>query len=250
MKFDENLITKLTEISNFLEQQTTLDESLHELAVMAAHILNVRNCSIMLLKDETPRSFRLRIFSNYGYLPEEAYQEAVKLNEGIAGYVAATGQALLIENIEDSKFSSAARHKDEKNKCFISAPIFKNNRVKGVINIHNPENGRCFDHEDLNLLRLVALLIGKSTQVIQLKNLLKSRYAQFAMAKEAETQIGSKIAPSLLDTDRMAKILAKTFYKELTKAGLNTDQIIGIATEILSLLSEKLKKHIHRQNRN
>lgn len=248
MKVSDDLISKLIGITGLMEGHGDIGESLHEITAMAAKILNVNNCSIMLLKeDETTGEFRLRIFSSYGYLPEEAYKEVVKLNEGIAGHVAATGQPLLIDDIENSDFASMARHKS-KGKGFISAPISIGNKVIGIINAHNPKDGYPFKQEDLNLVSLISLFIGKSIQVIQLQKLLESRYALLAMAREAKIQI-SDITASGCDMDKLSKVLAKTFYKEMTKAGFSIDQIINAATEILSLLHEKLKSYRERRGR-
>ena len=99
MQTDAGFFVKLVGMSTFLEQQEDLDDSLNDFAAMAANIINVENCSIMLFREgDKAGDFRLRVFAKTGYLPENAFQEAVKVNDGIAGRVAATGQALLVED--------------------------------------------------------------------------------------------------------------------------------------------------------
>jgi hypothetical protein len=48
---------------------------------------------------------------------------------------------------------------------------------------------------------------------------------------------------------KVAKLLAKTFYHEMARAGFGPDHMLTTATEILSLLNEKLDKHKNRKER-
>jgi hypothetical protein len=84
--------------------------------------------------------------------------------------------------------------------------------------------------------------------VVQLQNLLKSRFAQLALAKESEALAGAMI-PSGQDSGKVAKFVARTFYRELTKAGFGAEQIIDTATEIISLLGAQVRSHSSRSKR-
>jgi L-methionine (R)-S-oxide reductase len=246
---NEDLTHKLVDLSAFIEQQTNLDDSLHELAAMAANILNVENCSIMLLKDEgNTQEFTLRVFAHSGFLPESAHREATKIKEGISGYVVATGNSLFVEDIDKSEFSKLKRGR-YKSKGFIAVPILINDKVIGVINANTPNNRPNVCKKDLELLNIIALLISKSIQLIQLQSLLNSKYAQFALAQEKDSHNSNVILSISQNPGKIARILAKTFYSEMSKAGFGPDHMISTATEILSLLSDKLKMHSRRHNR-
>ena len=250
MKNEENYFVKLIGLSSFLEQQANMDVSLDELVSLAANLLYVENCSIMLFKDEQGSGeFRLRVFATCGPLPAKAFKEATKINHGIAGHVAATGQTLLVDNIQNSPLLPLARRPGDPNKSFMSVPIVINGKVIGVFNISNAKDGRCFDHNDLNLATFVALLVGKSIQVIQLQNLLNSRYAQLALARESGKTVSSAINLTTQDPAKLVKILAKSFYREMTNVGLGRDHIVNAATEIISLLGDSLAKHRQRMER-
>ena len=230
----EDLTYKLHHLSSFIESQVSLDENLHELVLMAANIMKVENCSIMLLKDkEDGEDITLRVFAHSGHLPEVASREAMKIKEGIAGRVAATGRPLFIEDIDRSKYAPLKRGK-YKSKGFMSAPIIIHERVAGVINANTPKGRPALMKKDFELLKVVSLLIGKSLQVIQLQNLLRSRYVQFAIAKEKEMNE----VPFCRNNDELAKIRTRAFYNEMIKAGFAPDHIITAATEILSLLNK------------
>lgn len=242
-------VHELFDLSTFLEQQLNLDDSLRELAVMAAEILDTENCSIMLLKDEEGSDEpTLRIFAHSGYLPEAAHTEARKLKDGVSGYVAATGESLLVEDIERSPFAPLKRGR-YRSTGFIAVPIVIQGKVVGVINANTPRSKQNVDKRDLELLTAIALLISKSIQVIHLQNLLRSRYAQFALAHEKAADSVTIPTAVLQNPDSTARILAKTFYSEMTKAGFGPDHILATASEIISLLTEKLKRHGDRAGR-
>lgn len=250
LNFQQNQFIKLVGLSSFLEQQASLDESLDGIVAMSANILNIRNCSIMLFReDELGDGVSLRMFAKYGEFPAKAATEAVKINKGIAGRVAASAQPLLVQNIENSEYLPLARTPDSPSKSFICVPIVIGGKVIGVMNVSNPVDNRSFDYNDLNVSVFVTLLIGRSVQVIQLQNLLKSRFAQMAVMQEAKDIIGDALSLNNYDSEMMVKMLSKSFYKEMTKAGFTKNHIINAATEIISLLSESLNKHDKRIKR-
>ncbi len=242
---------RLIGLAAFLEQQESLDDCLDELSADAAGLLGVKNCSIMLFRrDETSGELTLRISSSYGDLTSEARNEEVKVNDGIVGKVAASGRPLLVEDILHSEFLPLARRPATPGRSFICVPILISGRVIGVINISNPQDERTFDHSDLCLANIFALLVGKSLQVSQLQSLLRSRYAQLALLKESHELTTGHLLTGKGDTEQMVKIFAKTFYREMTRAGFGRDHIIKAATEIISLLSDSLHRFNEHHQRN
>jgi len=249
MNLPQDQFIKLVGLSSFLEQQASLDENLDQIVAMSANILNTRNCSIMLFRDdEVGDGVSLRMFAKFGDFPPKAATEAVKVNKGIAGRVAASGQPLLVQDIVASEYFPLARVPDSPSRSFICVPIVIGGKVIGVLNVSNPLQKRCFDGDDLNLSVFVALLVGKSVQVIQLQNLLSSKFAQMAVALESDG-LPDLAAPASYDADRLVKMLSKSFYKEMTNAGFGKEHIISAASEIISLLTATMQKHEKRLQR-
>jgi L-methionine (R)-S-oxide reductase len=248
-KGHEDLQYELQIFSVFMESHPNLDDCLEQLAVMAGRLLNTKNCSIMLLRnDESVGDISLRVFAHSGNLPKEAYQEAQKLKEGISGHIVATGESVFVEDIDRSQFASFKRGR-YKSKGFMAVPIKIREKVVGVINANTPKKKPNIERDDLVLLSVIALLISKSIQVIELQNLLESRYAQLALASSRERE-GVNLKVSIHQSpENIAKILAKSFFSEMLKAGFGPDHMITTATEILSLLDERLKKHGDRFRR-
>jgi hypothetical protein len=93
------------------------------------------------------------------------------------------------------------------------------------------------------------MLVSKSIQVIQVQKLMQSKYTIFAMAERNKEELASIAATAGQDLDKVAKLLAKTFYREMSKAGFGPDHIINAASEIISLLNESVAKHKKRRER-
>ena len=124
MSRSKQQVVELLDFSTFLDQCRIGDDNLDEVLTKAAALLNVRTCSIMLFRDEEKSGdFRLRIFAKVGDLPKQAFSEAVKVNQGIAGRVAATGEAMLVEDISKTELLPLARRPDHPSKSFICVPI-------------------------------------------------------------------------------------------------------------------------------
>lgn len=254
MKNAENLLIKLQDLSSFLEKDS-LEGDLQQLAEVTAKIADAENCSIMLLNDGDPENLRMSVCACYGSLPAAAYNESIGKGDGIAGRVIATGLPLLIENIDRSEFSQWARRTNDPRKSLMSLPITIGKRIIGVVNVSGQVHGDAFKQADLNLLKVVALFIGKSIQVDQLQSILNSRFAQLALVQEAKKNldgsIGSigSIGSAFQHPDQAARILAKSFYREMAKAGFSSNQIINAASEIIHQLSSNLQRHSKRTGR-
>lgn len=98
----------------------------------------------------------LRIMHARG-LPDSVIETSLgRVGEGIAGHVAASGEALLVEDVErDPRFSRANHERYYNNSC-ISAPLVDQGRVRGVINVNNKRDRSVFSHSDLRLLGAIA----------------------------------------------------------------------------------------------
>ncbi len=242
----EGLLDKLHQLAGFLDTHGSLDQQLDTLAERAAVMLNAAQCSIMLYAEEQADVPRLQVRASYGALPEVAYTQLVAHGEGIAGQVAANGVALLVEDITASPYAHLARRKSHTSNSLMVVPIRAEGSTIGVMNVTHPVSASAFDASDLAVLEMIAQLTGKAIQTVHLQNLLNSRFAQIALAQEADNAIGGVMLATAYDTDKMARIVAKTFFREMTQAGFGSKQIIQAASEIISQLSGSLQKHSKR----
>jgi GAF domain-containing protein len=238
-------------VSGFLELRDDFDACLQELAELVARTLQTNNCSIMLLKEDAQQNgeSHLRLSAHCGDLPTAAYEPSQSLFHGIAGKVAAAGTPLLVQDILNSEFAGLASRSSDSEGGFISAPIVVDKQIIGVINVNSPRDSRVFETRDLDLVTALSLYIGKSIQAIQLRKLLKSKFAIAALAKE-ESSRQAESEGFTQEPEKVAKILAKSFFNDMKQAGLGPDHILRAATEIIDQLHSTLRKHKERQARN
>jgi GAF domain-containing protein len=236
----ENRWVRLQDLQHFLAEGS-LDDCLQQQATLTAGVLGAGSCSIMLLNTGTPGHLRMTVHARFGKLPDAALTASVGQGEGICGRVLASGDPLLVEDIAHSPFAELAQGRDGIGGSLMCAPLRIDGKIVGVINVAGAKEGPAFSASDLELLNIIALFIGKSVQVQQLQRLLDSRFAQLALLQEARDQVQDKVRLAYRNPEDAAKILARSFFKEMTKAGFESGQIVSAATELIEQLNLKLK---------
>ena len=98
-------------------------------------------------------------------------------------------------------------------------------------------------------MSVLALLIGKMVQVVQLRAILCSRFAQIALANATQTALAGSLQPGNYNPAQVARILGKSFCREMAGAGFSIQQIINAASEIIAEVSRSVEKHKRRRRR-
>jgi L-methionine (R)-S-oxide reductase len=233
-------LVRLQDLQHFLAAGT-LEESLQQQAGMAAILVGATSCSIMLLNSGEGQGMRMSVYARHGVLPDAALEASVARGEGIAGRVLASGIALLVADIAHSEFSVLARRHGNAGGSLICAPVRIDGRIIGVINVASTSGQVAFSETELRLLEVAALFIGKSIQVQQLQHVLDSRFAQLALLQEAQQKVGESVRTAYRNPEDVARILARSFFREMTKAGFESGQIVSAASELIGQLNERLQ---------
>jgi transcriptional regulator with GAF, ATPase, and Fis domain len=249
---EENLLIKLQDLSQFLASGN-LDDSLTQHMAMTAKLLDAETCSVMLITSGEGEDLRMTVSANFGPLAPAAWRGSVGRGEGIAGHVLASGRSLLVEDIMNSQFAALARRADDPRRSLMLAPIRIDAKIIGMINVCASQEKGHFNRVDLHLLDMISLFIGKSIQVLQLQSILNSRFTQLALMQEVQ-EVQEKVSGAIASTayqnpDQVAKILAKSLFKEMTRAGFASAQIISAASEIITQLNNNLQRHSERAAR-
>lgn len=252
----KDLAIEPTDFSRGGETEGDLETTLLEIATDTARKLQARRCSILLVREGENKeklARYLQIFAHYGDLARSDYPTPIPLDRGLAGTVVLTGKPLLIRDIRRSPFRALARYPDKNPSCLL-APLRLGDRVLGSIAVSLPVEKLSFDEPDLEILELFAKQAAQSLQIFHLRGMVKSRFVAMAVRGEIEADRAIDIHP---ETDlfeiavpphpqKLAKIVAKAFFTELTKAGFSACQVIEIATEVLNLLQKTLDRHKNR----
>jgi len=126
-----------------------LTETLSQILSLAIDVIGARIGSVMILD---PDKQELYIGAACGLSSDIVANTRLKVGDSISGYVAQTGEPLIVKNIEkDPKFSRINRQHYE-SKSLISVPIKYKGNIFGVINLNNKTVGTSFNEDDLKLL--------------------------------------------------------------------------------------------------
>jgi signal transduction protein with GAF and PtsI domain len=244
----DNQLIRLQDLRQFLSGDS-LEHSLAQQAALTARLVGAECCSVMLLNHGDRDDLRMSICATHGPLPSAALTASIGKGDGICGKVLASGRSLLIEDISRSELAPLARRPDDLRRSLMSSPIYIDGKVVGVVNLCGARDKVAFNDADLGLLDVVALFIGKSIQVLQLQGLLDSRFAQLALFREVtqvQKKVGNSVRTAYQNPDDVAKILARSFFKEMTKAGFRSNQIVYAASELIDQLNNNLQRHHKR----
>lgn len=146
-------LNALYEAGKSIGSTANLNELLKQLVSLASAVTNAEIGSIMLMDD---RNEYLTIEAATGLDDEIVDATRLPVGASIAGYVAQTGEPLIIENIEeDDRFARMNRERYSSG-SLLSVPLIIKNTVLGVINMANRQSGDSFDKNDLRLLTTFA----------------------------------------------------------------------------------------------
>jgi L-methionine (R)-S-oxide reductase len=124
----------------------------------------------------------------------------------------------------------------------LEVPIAIGAKRFGSIHICRSTTASGFDGDDLEYLGLIGWCIARTVESIRLQCTLGSHFAKFALAPAGGRSVEQIVAASAKHPDKTARLLARTFYRELARAGFTCNQIINAATEIISQLSIQLRQ--------
>ena len=178
-------------LSGELMREVNIERLLQMIVDLAIEQTDADRGSLMLAD---PAGEELTIRASRG-IPEEIVRSArVRSGEGIAGYVFATGEPVMLGDLgKDPRFSHLVPN--DQIVSSLSVPILAQNRTIGVINVSSTGRREPFTENDL---RLLVLLAGQAAAAIQNSQML------------AELQ-------SLADTDGLTGLFNRRYLDKVLK---------------------------------
>jgi sigma-B regulation protein RsbU (phosphoserine phosphatase) len=172
-------LSSLIEISIIINSALDLDSLVALVMEKAQAVMNAEASSVMLVNEELNV---LECQVALGEVGDQIKTIRLKMGEGIAGWVAEEGEALIVPDVSlDPRFSSKSDSSTGfQTRSIIAAPLMVKERIIGVAEVINRNDGRAFDDDDLELFstfcRQVAMAI-ENAKMYELK-LEKQRYEQ------------------------------------------------------------------------
>jgi sigma-B regulation protein RsbU (phosphoserine phosphatase) len=170
-------------------------EALGTLIDGAIELLGVERGSVLLLD---PESSTLRIEVARGVDPQVVERTRIPLGRGIAGRVAATGEAIVARDVRELPGielnpEQAADYADFSALC---VPLTLHGRVLGVMNFNHKLTGRPFEERDLEF----ALLIANQAAIVLWSARLHAEFLS-KQVLDRELEIARQIQERLLPRD-------------------------------------------------
>ena len=144
--------------------------------------------SVMLLDEQEKE---LTISAAVGLSEEIQRTTRLKLGNSIAGYVALNGEPLLIADIKsDPRFSKFVKA-GYKTASLLCAPLKIKERVLGVINLSDPQEGATFSERDLRLLSTFAAQAALAIDDAENFELVSKRLQEFSVLYRIASELAN-----------------------------------------------------------
>jgi len=189
----------LVEVSGLIASITDYEELLRAILDVARRVIHVEAASLFLV-NETTGDLEMAIASQgEGDFVKKTL--IVPKGRGIAGWVFAHGEALLIPDAyEDQRFYKEADAKTGfRTRSILCAPLKREGQLIGVLQVLNPEEKPAFEPEDLEAFTAYADLTA--TAIEKIRTLERSRRQErverdLAIATDIQNELLSRAIPA------------------------------------------------------
>ena len=219
-------VEALTRVSDIVAAQTRQWDLLDRVLHFAAQVLGAGGASALLLDEVTGE---LTFAAAMGTHSDRLMGLRVKMGEGVAGKVAQSGEVAIVNDAgEDARFSGRIDARTGfATRNLICVPLKVRDRILGVIEVVNREDGNSFTPADAEVLQAVA-----NQAAIALEN--ARLYDRLAQSVE-QSQGALAVANRQLQAD---KTLLQTVLHSMTDGVVVTDgggyiQLVNPAAEAL-----------------
>ena len=186
-------INALMRLGRTLAEETDLPTVFNCITNMCVDAFNSHRASLMMHERET-EELVLRAVS--GLAGEAIIDTRVPVGEGIAGWAAAHGKALLLGGKDDADRHPDLDMRDASISSAMVVPIILRGELVGVINVTSTSRDILYDKEDLDALQVFAENTGAYIRHAQQAHWMRQtiKKLQQSKSKEAE-QSGDAVAP-------------------------------------------------------
>ena len=147
-----------------IDRVLSLDAAAHDprqlvdgLLALVGDDMSAQRCSLML---RAPEPGNLYLAAARGVAPHVMDGVRVRFGEGVAGRVAQSRQPLLVRDVRDAGTHPLLHDQYFTTGSFISFPLVYHGELLGVVNLTNKANAAAYTDEDVERVRLLALVIA------------------------------------------------------------------------------------------
>jgi signal transduction histidine kinase len=166
----------LVELSGMINSSLDIQSVLGHAMTCIQEFLNAEASSIFELDSRTGELFFRLALGDAG---DRIKEVRLKSGQGVAGWVAKTGQPLIIcDTDRDGRFDQGVDHDSGfKTRSILCVPMVYRGRLMGVLEVLNKRGGLDFNEEDRELLTVLANQIATAIENARLYERLNERFA-------------------------------------------------------------------------
>lgn len=167
-----NGLQALQSASGKIDEKTNVLRLLDRVLQLGLISINSENGSLLVVDEDTSELVFVVV---HGTVRESLRGYRIPAGQGVAGWVAETGESVVLDNArQDPRFSFEVDQSfDFYTRSLICTPIIYNERVLGVIQALNKQGDEPFEHADIALLGVV----GQMAAVAMYKAILVAETA-------------------------------------------------------------------------
>ncbi|HBW47140.1 TPA: hypothetical protein DEF17_04325 [bacterium] len=147
------VITQLQEWGRIISSELARDKVIQIVVEAFIEMGNVSKMSLMLWNESTEC---LEIVGGVGLRQDAASFLKLKIGEGVAGKVMATGKPIKVDKLKDSSEYKSFSGEHRAKESLFALPLIAKGRCFGVVNLHEKNDGSSFDEEDESALTTLA----------------------------------------------------------------------------------------------
>ncbi len=151
----------LRDISAWVSSVQNLDQLLELIINTAARMMQAQASSLLLVGEDGKKLF-FKVAT--GANKEKINEKELRIGQGIAGYVARTGDPLFVEDVtKDPRWCETISKEFEfETRSIVCSPMKAESKIIGVVQIINRIDDTPFDEEDLQILNVFADVAAKA----------------------------------------------------------------------------------------
>ena len=228
----DKYIKALMDISQAITSDLYLEDILKLIVMVTAKVTGVEICSLWLIdEDVTPPIIRLK--ATQALDPDYVKDRALKMDEGVVGFVVTTKRPLIIPDVlREPRFKEKEMAKKLGLASMVGVPLqVRDDKIIGVLNCFTTEPHE-FSETEVNLITTVANQAAMAIMNTQL--MVKTKVIQ----EELETRKLVERAKEVLMQRR--KMSGEEAYRWIQKRSMDTRKSLRLIAEAI-LLSEELQ---------
>ncbi len=218
-------IQALLDITTELAASLDLDMVLNRTLGVINETIGAEHASILLLQPDTP-FLMLRASNGYmGVVPKGGKTSNMKRNEGLAGWVIAAREAVMVEDVWNDPRWMPRDDGTRQHRSALAIPLLVSEDILGVLMLYNRES-KAFMTDQLDLMQATAKQIAVAINNAQLYGLIRDqaeRLGDMLRTQHIETSRSQAILEAVGDG-----VLVTDLHRQITVFNYSAEAILGL----------------------